>query len=152
MTDEEFNPHLVASIAADITLTDEERRMGLTPEKMALAVLRLRARPDLVAKLDEIVADRYGEARPDTATGGSGAGRTYTVHYRRKDGTEATGQMHPDGHGGLVWHAPEDCAAITEVEYPPARGGAGSGHLPIPDDCAGWPVVRICQQEARQDG
>ncbi len=60
MADEEFSPRLVASIAAGITLTDEEKRIGLTPEKMALAVLRLRARPDLVAQLDAIVAERYG--------------------------------------------------------------------------------------------
>jgi hypothetical protein len=59
VTEDEFNPGLVASIAAGITLTDEQKRMGLTPEKMALGVLRLQARPDLVAQLDAIVDKRY---------------------------------------------------------------------------------------------
>lgn len=79
----------------------------------------------------------------DTTTGGPGVGGTCTVRYRRMDGTKAAGQMQPDGHGGLVWHAPEECAAILEVEYPPAGGGAASHHLAIPADCAEWPTLRI---------
>jgi hypothetical protein len=61
---------------------------------------------------------------PDTATGGPGADRTYIVHYRRTDGTEASGQAEPDEHGGFSWLAPEDCAAVTGLTE---AGGGGAG-------------------------
>jgi hypothetical protein len=62
----------------------------------------------------------------DSATGGPGAGRTYIVHYRREDGTEASGQAEPNARGGFSWLAPEDCAAITGIEE--TGGGGGRDH------------------------
>jgi hypothetical protein len=60
----------------------------------------------------------------------------YMVHYRRKDGSEASGPIGRDGHGGLSWSAPEDCAAITGITELAGGGqaggdvtAAGAGHL-----------------------
>lgn len=63
-------------------------------------------------------------------TGGPGAGNTYTVHYRRKDGTEASGIAESNDHGGFSWIAPEDCAAITGISEV-----GGGGRSPQPN---GW--------------
>jgi hypothetical protein len=54
--------------------------------------------------------------------GSNGGGEIHIVHYRRKDGTEATGRLEPSDRGGLSWFAPEDCEAITGIE---SIGGGG---------------------------
>ena len=51
------------------------------------------------------------------------------VHYRREDGTEETAVMNPDGYGGWVWTAPEDCAAITGISEVGGGGGQGLGEV-----------------------
>jgi hypothetical protein len=45
------------------------------------------------------------------------------IHYRRKDGTEASAEIEPNGH----WVIPADCAAITRWEWPPGGGGGFAG-------------------------
>jgi len=66
----------------------------------------------------------------DSATGGPGADRTYVVHYRRKDGTEATAPFETVGDRfRYSWTAPEDCVAVTGVEE---TGGGGGSVLPVP--------------------
>ncbi len=68
----------------------------------------------------------------DSATGGPGADRTYIVHYRRMDGTEATAPIEMTGdRGRYSWTAPEDCVAVTEIECPPAGGGAYVSVAPL---------------------
>jgi hypothetical protein len=45
------------------------------------------------------------------------------VHYRLKDGTEATAEVEPN----TTWTVPEDCAAVTGWEWPDAGGGGFGG-------------------------
>jgi hypothetical protein len=54
----------------------------------------------------------------------------YVVHYRRKDGTEATAPFETVGDRyRYSWTAPEDCVAVTGVEE---TGGGGGSVLPVP--------------------
>ena len=80
------------------------------------------------------------------AAGGSGASSMYTVHYRRTDGTEASGQAEPNEFGGFSWLAPEDCAAVTGLTE---VGGGGAGRelwTPMPGERAVFAGMRVTVQ------
>jgi hypothetical protein len=68
---------------------------------------------------------------------------TYTVHYQRTDGTEATGQAEPDGHGGFSWLAPEDCAAVTGFT---TAGAGGKSWMPMPAELEAFAGMRVTVQ------
>ncbi len=77
------------------------------------------------------------------AAGGSGTSSMYTVHYRRTDGTEASGQAEPNEFGGFSWLAPEDCAAVTGLTE---VGGGGAGRelwTPMPGERAVFAGMRV---------
>jgi len=110
MADEEFNPRLVAKIAAGITLTDEEKRIGLTPEKMARAVLRLRGRPDLMAQLDAIVDERYAaQKRDDPFTA------ELCAEADRSQLDEALAGLHRIANAAGIFPQTWDAGSISEV-------------------------------------
>jgi len=81
-------------------------------------------------------------------TGGPGTSCTYTVHYQRMDGTEASGQAEPDEHGGYSWLAPEDCAAVTGLTVT-GGGGSRESRTPWPPELTAFAGMRVTVEQGQ---